>query len=91
MVIDLSDVSMLDVTVSLAIENAIKDQLDVKSTVFMVCTEEHAKDLIERLEIDLLLPEDHVMNNRTEALRRAVALIDTTEEPPQPMPAGAAA
>jgi hypothetical protein len=38
-----------------------------------------------------LLPEDHVMNNRTEALRRAVALIDTTEEPPQQAPAGAAA
>ncbi len=91
MVIDLSDVSMLDVTVSLAIENAIKDQLDVNSTVFVVCTEEHAKELIERLEIDQLLPEDHVMNNRTEALRRAVALIDTTDEPPQPMPADAAA
>jgi SulP family sulfate permease len=91
LVIDLTDVSLLDVTVSLAIENAIKDQLDVNSTVFVVCSEEHAKDLIERLEIDLLLPEDHVMNNRTEALRRAVALIDTTEEPPQQAPAGAAA
>jgi SulP family sulfate permease len=89
MVIDLTDVSLLDVTVSLAIENAIKDQLDVNSTVFVVCTEEHAKDLIERLEIDQLLPLDHVMNDRTEALRRAVALIDTTE-PPQPVPARAA-
>jgi SulP family sulfate permease len=90
LVIDLTDVSLLDVNVSLAIENAIKDQLDVNSTVFVVCTEEHAKDLIERLEIDQLLPEDHVMNDRTEALRRAVALIDTTE-PPQPVPASAAA
>jgi SulP family sulfate permease len=89
MVIDLTDVSLLDVTVSLAIENAIKDQLDVNSTVFVVCSEEHAKDLIERLEIDLLLPEDHVMNDRTAALRRAVSLIDTTEPPQETMPASA--
>jgi SulP family sulfate permease len=88
MVIDLTDVSLLDVTVSLAIENAIKDQLDANSTVFVVCTEEHAKELIERLEIDKLLPEDHVMTDRTEAMRRAVATVDTTE-PPQPVPASA--
>ncbi|MFW9287515.1 STAS domain-containing protein, partial [Glaesserella parasuis] len=37
MILDLSDVPMIDMTVGLALENAIKDALDVNCQVFLLC------------------------------------------------------
>lgn len=72
-VIDLSDVPLLDVTVSLAILNAIKDSVSSKREVFVVCSAEQARQLRDGMEIQTVIPFDHLLESRTEALRRAVA------------------
>ncbi len=74
-VIDLRDVPLLDVTVSLAIENAIKDTVSSKRPVFVVCTPTQTKQLVEGLGILDILPREYILENRTEALRLALAAL----------------
>lgn len=76
-IIDLSDVPLLDVTVTLAIENAIKDTIDTGRQVLVVLPPVQSKDQLDRSDIAKLLPDNHLLDNRTEARRRAVALIET--------------
>ena len=78
-VIDLRDVPLLDVTVSLAIENAIKDSVNSQRAVFLVCTSEQAKYLIEGLGLAAIIPRDHILTDRTEALRLAHATLPERE------------
>ncbi|MFP4436694.1 MAG: SulP family inorganic anion transporter [Chloroflexaceae bacterium] len=82
-VIDLSDVPMLDVTVSLAIENAIEDAIEARCHVFVVSPDPAMHGQLERLGTFQLLPRDHLMTDRTAALQRAVTLIES-EEPTAP-------
>ncbi len=74
-VIDLRDVPLLDVTVSLAIENAIKDTVSSKRPVFVVCTPTQTKQLVEGLGIWDILPREYILEDRTEALRLALAAL----------------
>lgn len=78
-VIDLRDVPLLDVTVSLAIENAIKDTVNSKRLVFVVCSPTQTKQLIEGLGILEILPREYILEDRTEALRLAVASLPEHE------------
>lgn len=78
-VIDLSDVPLLDDTVSLAIENAIEDAVESQRKVFVVSPSEQAQQILERLGVFELIPADHLTPNRTEALRRALTLLSTTD------------
>lgn len=77
-VIDLTDVPLMDDTVSLAIENAIQDTLEAQNQVFIVSPHEETKQALEGLDIFALLPREHMLADRTEALRAAVKLIDTS-------------
>jgi SulP family sulfate permease len=79
-VIDLSDVPMLDVTVSLAIENAIEDAIEARCNVFIVSPDPAMQGQLERLGTFQLLPRDHLMTDRTAALQRAVTLIEGEEQ-----------
>lgn len=83
-VIDLSDVPLLDDTISLAIENAIQDAVELQRTVFVVSPSAQARQILERLGVFELIPADHLMLNRTEALRRAVAAVDPSAALPHP-------
>lgn len=74
-VIDLSNVPLLDVTVSLAIENAIKDALDAGCQVFVVSPAAELRQQFERLGVVKLISPDHLMHDRTAALRRAVEMV----------------
>lgn len=90
-VIDLSDVPMLDVTVSLAIENAIKDAVDAGRHVFIVSPANELKRQITGLGISNMIPADHLLPDRTTALDRAVNLVAGAELPAregQPAAAG---
>lgn len=78
-VIDLSNVPLIDDTISLAIENAIKDAVDAGSEVFIVSPAEQPRRQLSRLEIFALIPPDHLMHDRTEALRRAVSRLATRQ------------
>lgn len=72
MVIDLSNVPLIDVTISLAIENAIKDAVDAGCEVFVVSPDPNLHNEFERLGIADLIPDDHMLHDRREALQRAV-------------------
>jgi SulP family sulfate permease len=76
LILDLSDVPMLGVTASLAIENAIKDACDKGLKVFIVGAAGKIKRRLERLGVFSLIPHHHLLMDRTEALQQAVALIE---------------
>ena len=80
LVLDLSDVPMLGVTASLAIENAIKDAVDQGRHVFIVGATGSVKRRLEKLGIFDLLPPQNLLEDRVEALRQAVALVHGTDK-----------
>ncbi|KJZ07877.1 Bicarbonate transporter BicA [Marinomonas sp. S3726] len=71
MVLDLSAVPMMDLTVGLALENAIKDAVESGCKVFIFCPNGQAIDRLEKLNIPALLPEDAFVDSRKEALEKA--------------------
>lgn len=77
LIVDLSDVPLLGVTASLAIENAIKDALDKGVQVFIVGATSKIQHRLERLGILAQLPPDHVLMDRTIALQQAVTFVKT--------------
>jgi len=80
LVLDLSDVPMLGVTASLAIENAIKDAIEQGRHVFIVGATGSVKRRLEKLGIFDLLPAQNLMEDRLEALRQAVVLVYGTDK-----------
>lgn len=76
-IFDLSNVSFLDVTVSLAIENSIKDTLDAGRRVYLVFADEEVSRQMHGLGILSRLPADGVHTNRLAALQTAVGVEPT--------------
>lgn len=72
LVMDLSDVPLLGVTASLAIENAIRDAYDKGLQIYVVGASTKIQNRLERLGLFDLIKTEHVMPDRTEALRQAV-------------------
>ncbi|MBD2773793.1 SulP family inorganic anion transporter [Iningainema tapete] len=75
LIVDLSDVPLLGVTASLAIENTIKDAIEKDRKVFIVGATGKIQRRLEKLGIFDLLPQNQILMDRTEALRQAVALV----------------
>ncbi|HAZ43875.1 MAG TPA: sodium-independent anion transporter [Cyanobacteria bacterium UBA11371] len=75
LIVDLSDVPMMGVTASLAIENAIKDAVDQNRQVFIVGAAGKVKRRLEKFGIMDYVKADRFLGDRTEALRQAVDLI----------------
>jgi SulP family sulfate permease len=86
-VIDLSNVPLIDDTISLAIENAIRDAVDSDCEVFIVSPAEQMRRYLARLEIFSMIPEDHLMHDRTTALQRALDRIERKPDPVVVVPA----
>jgi SulP family sulfate permease len=76
LIVDLSDVPMLGVTASLAIENAIKDACDGGRHVLIVGAAGKVKRRLEKFGISRFVPPHHFFINRVEALKQAVALVN---------------
>ena len=83
LILDLSDVPHLGVTSSLAIENAIQEAVEKGRHVFIVGAVGKIRQRLEKLGILSVIPPQHVLSDRTEALRQAVALIDGRNQAPQ--------
>lgn len=78
---DLSEVSHLGVTASLALENAIKEAVEVGRSVYLVVIAGSAtRTRLEKLKLLELLPDHHVSENREEILRRAVGELPVLQE-----------
>ncbi|MGC6482859.1 MAG: SulP family inorganic anion transporter [Synechococcus sp.] len=72
-VFDLHEVSHLGVTASLALENAIKEAVEVGRKVHLVLLPGATRRRLEKLKLLELIPEDCITTDRCTALRRAVA------------------
>jgi len=72
LVMDLTDVPMMGVTASLAIENAIHDAVDKGIQVFLVGASEKLLTRLERLGIFQIVPKDNLFSTRLQGLQTAV-------------------
>lgn len=70
-IIDLSDVSFLDDTIALAIENLIKDANQLEKHIIMLVKKDGSKKKLQKMGFTEILPPDAFVNNRTEALTKA--------------------
>lgn len=86
LILDLSDVPLMGVTVSLEIENVIKDAIDKGCQVYIVGATGKVQKRLERLGVFQRIPADHLLTSRTEALKQAVAATEGQVILTQPTP-----
>ncbi|MBD2345634.1 bicarbonate transporter BicA [Anabaena subtropica] len=79
LIVDLSDVPMLGVTASLAIENAIKDASEQGRQVLIVGATGKVKRRLEKFGIMRFVPPHYMFVDRVEALKQAVVLVKAQE------------
>ncbi len=76
MILDLTDVPMIDVTVGLALENAIKDALEAKCSVYLLCPNEKTREQLEKFHVIDLVPDANTYKFRYEALNAAIRHVE---------------
>lgn len=79
MILDLTDVPMIDVTVGLALENAIKDALDANCEVYLLCPNQRTREQLEKFHVIDLVSDDNIYGFRYEALNAAVAHVEKSQ------------
>ena len=75
LVLDLSEVPILGVTSSLALENAINEAVEKGRQVFIVGATGQTEKRLRKLRVFEEIPPQNVLSDRTEALRKAVISI----------------
>ena len=80
LVLDLSDVPILGVTSSLALENAIEEAVEKGRQVYIVGVNGQAEKRLRKMGVIAQIPNENIMSDRTRALKQAVNHID-----PQPV------
>ncbi|EPO0036487.1 SulP family inorganic anion transporter [Vibrio cholerae] len=76
MILDLTDVPMIDVTVGLALENAIRDALEADCEVYLLCPNEKTRAELEKFKVIDLVPDQNMFSFRYEALNAAVKQVN---------------
>ncbi|MEM9271741.1 MAG: SulP family inorganic anion transporter [Cyanobacteria bacterium P01_F01_bin.143] len=76
LVLDLSEVPILGVTSSLAIENAIEEAADKGRQVFLVGLQGQAEKRLRKLGVMEKVPAQNMISDRTVALEQAVNYVD---------------
>ncbi|HFQ4804273.1 TPA: SulP family inorganic anion transporter [Vibrio vulnificus] len=79
MILDLTDVPMIDVTVGLALENAIKDAQEAQCDVYLLCPNERVREQLEKFHVLDLVPYENTFKFRYEALNAAVNKVEQDE------------
>jgi len=79
LILDLSDVPMIGVTASLAIENTIKDAYENNHQVFLVGAEGRVRERLQKMKLLNLLPPDSCFKERIFALQKALAWVETPD------------
>ncbi|WP_107669657.1 SulP family inorganic anion transporter [Cyanothece sp. BG0011] len=77
LVLDLSEVPILGVTSSLALENAIQEAVEKGRHVFLVGVSGQAESRLRKLGLMDIVSPDHIMSDRTMALKEAVMSIES--------------
>ncbi|NEP90506.1 MAG: SulP family inorganic anion transporter [Okeania sp. SIO2C2] len=75
LIVDLSEVPILGVTSSLAIENAIQEAIDAGRKIIMVGATGKVKRRLEKLGIAGLIPENYWMGDRLTALKEGLQIV----------------
>ncbi|EGQ7940257.1 SulP family inorganic anion transporter [Vibrio vulnificus] len=78
-ILDLTDVPMIDVTVGLALENAIKDAQEAQCDVYLLCPNERVREQLEKFHVLDLVPDENTFKFRYEALNAAVNKVEQDE------------
>ena len=76
LVLDLSEVPILGVTSSLALENAIEEAVEKDRQVFLVGVSGQAEKRLRKLGVMDIVPNQNLISDRTTALRQAVNYVD---------------
>ncbi|WP_036480596.1 SulP family inorganic anion transporter [Myxosarcina sp. GI1] len=76
LVLDLSEVPILGVTSSLALENAITEALEKGRQVFLVGVSGQAEKRLKTMGVMTQIPTQNILSDRTMALRQAVNYVD---------------
>lgn len=76
LILDITEVPHIGVTSSLALENAIKDAVDKGRHVFIVGAVGKTKQRLQKLGVLNMLPANHILMDRVEALRQALNLVN---------------
>ena len=77
-VFDLSEVSHLGVTAAIALENAVKEAIEVGRQVFMVGATGSTENRLRKLKLLDRLPAEHITPDRLQALSLAVGSLPST-------------
>jgi SulP family sulfate permease len=80
LIVDLTEVPVLGVTSSLAIENAIKEAIDAGREVIVVGATGKVKRRLEKLGIQGLIPENHWMDERLNALKEGFNIVSNRQD-----------
>ena len=72
LVLDLSEVPILGVTSSLALENAIEEAVEKGRQVFIVGVSGQAEKRLRKMGVMARIPQENIVSDRTTALRQAV-------------------
>ncbi len=77
LVLDLSEVPILGVTSSLALENAIEEAVEKGRQVFIVGVTGQAEKRLRKMGVMAQIPAQNIIADRTLALKQAVNYVDT--------------
>ncbi len=80
LIVDLTEVPVLGVTSSLAIENAIQEAIDAGREVIVVGATGKVKRRLEKLGIQGLIPENHWMDERLNALKEGFNIVSNRQD-----------
>lgn len=83
MILDLTDVPMIDVTVGLALENAVKDAVDANCAVILLCPNEQTYEQLEKFNVLELIADENNCDSRKQALEMALNYVQANEETAQ--------
>lgn len=75
LIVDLTEVPMLGVTSSLALENAIKEAIEEGRHVFIVGASGKIKQRLDKFGISDLISPDHILIDRKQALQKAMTIL----------------
>ena len=78
LVLDLSEVPILGVTSSLALENAIEEAVEKGRQVFIVGVSGQAEKRLRKMGVMARIPDENVISDRTKALRQAVSYVNNS-------------
>ena len=79
LILDLSDVPLLGVTASLAIENMVKDARGKSRQVFLLGATGKVQERLQKMKLLQLIPPNNRFSDRLPALQEAIAYIESSK------------